>query len=150
MLKTIFKKNNQEFLKRWPANPKIVFFAAPNTFSNEIIQRFSIDLGLPIISMTQVYSNVQKFAGTQNMSHPFFQKAKEMLDAEDTDQQIKDKLALKMLRITNTTRDGFILTDFPRIQQEAEMLEEYRGGMNAFVHLNLPEEIQVQVEESKY
>ena len=30
------------------------------------------------------------------------------------------------------------------------MLEEYRGGMNAFVHLNLPEEFQVMVEESKY
>ena len=30
------------------------------------------------------------------------------------------------------------------------MLEEYKGGMNSFVHLNMPEEIQVQVEESKY
>lgn len=30
------------------------------------------------------------------------------------------------------------------------MLEEYKGGMNAFVHLNLPEEVQVAIEESKY
>ena len=75
------------------------------------------------------------------MSHPFFMKAKEMLDAEDIDQQLKDRLALKLLRITNTSRDGFVLTDFPRVVQEAEMLEEYRGGMNAFVHLSMPEEI---------
>ncbi len=50
-------------------------------------------------------------------------------------------MAIKLLRITNASRDGFILTDFPRIVQEAEMLEEYRGGTNAFVHLNMPEEI---------
>ena len=84
------------------------------------------------------------------MSHPFFIKAKEMLDAGDIDQQINDQLATKLLRVTNTSRDGFILTDFPRVVQEAEMLEEYRGGMNAFVHLSLPEEIQVAVEEVKH
>ena len=55
-----------------------------------------------------------------------------------------------MLRITNASREGFIITDFPRMVQEAEMLEEFRGGMNAFVHLNLSEEIQVAIEESKY
>ena len=59
-------------------------------------------------------------------------------------------MALKLLRVTNATRDGFVLTDFPRVVQEAEMLEEYRGGMNAFVHLSLPEEIQVAVEEAKH
>lgn len=55
-----------------------------------------------------------------------------------------------MLRITNSSREGFVLTDFPRNVAEAEMLEEFRGGMNAFVHLNLPEETQVAIEESKY
>jgi Zn finger protein HypA/HybF involved in hydrogenase expression len=28
-------------------------------------------------------------------------------------------------------------------------LEEYRGGMNSFVHLSLPDEILVDIEESK-
>ena len=41
------------------------------------------------------------------------------------------------------------MTDFPRMVQEAEMLEEFRGGMNAFVHLSVPDDIQVQIEESK-
>lgn len=85
MLKTILKKQNQDILKRWPAKPKIVFFAGPNTFQTEITQRLSIDLGVPIISMTQVFDNVQKFAGTNEMSHPFFLKAKDMLDAGDID-----------------------------------------------------------------
>jgi len=56
---------------------------------------------------------------------------------------------LKLLRLSNTGRDGFILTDFPRSVPEAEMLEEFRGGMNSFVHLSLPDDIMVAIEECK-
>lgn len=73
-------------MKRWPAKPKIVFFSGPNTFASEVVQRFSIDLGIPIISMSQVYENVQQFAGTGDLDHPFYMKAKEMLDENDIDQ----------------------------------------------------------------
>ena len=72
-----------------------------------------------------------------------------MVDQGDIDQQIKDRVALKLLRLTNTGRDGFILTDFPRYVQEAEMLEEYRGGMNSFVHISLPDDVMVAIEENK-
>ena len=72
-----------------------------------------------------------------------------MLDAGDQDQLLKDRVALKMLRVTNTSRDGFILTDFPRERREAEILEEYRGGINSFVHLSLPDDVQVAIEETK-
>ena len=150
MLKTVFTDQSKNFLKRWPKNPKIVFFTSPNSFQNEIIQRFSIDMGLPVISLTQVMDNVSKFAGkTEEFNHPFFLKVKDYIDNEDVDAQIRDKIALKLLRLTNTGRDGFILTDFPRNVPEAEMLEEYRGGMNSFVHLSLPDDIMVAVEESK-
>ena len=73
-----------------------------------------------------------------------------MLDADDQDQLLKDRVALNMLRLTNQGRDGFILSDFPRDLAEAEMLEEYRGGMNSFVHLSLPDDIQVSIEETKF
>ena len=42
-------------------------------------------------------------------------EVKEMLDAGDIDAQINNKVALKLLRLSNTGRDGFILTDFPRV-----------------------------------
>jgi adenylate kinase family enzyme len=42
-----------------------------------------------------------------------------------------------------------VLTDFPSTVGQAELLEEYKGGMNAFVHLTLPDEILVDIEESK-
>ena len=94
--------------------------------------------------------NVQRFAGqSEELKHPFFLKVKDMLDAGDIDQLTKDKVALKLLRLSNTGRDGFIMTDFPRFQAEAEMLEEYRGGMNSFVHLSLPDDIMLAIEETK-
>ena len=99
--------------------------------------------------MASVLDNIQKLAGQNEFKHPFFIKVKEMLDAGDTDALIQEKVPLKLLRITNVARDGFVLTDFPRFVQEAEMLEEYRGGMNAFVHLSVPDDIQVQIEEAK-
>lgn len=149
MLRTVFQKSQDTFIKRWPKSPKIVFFAAPNSFQNEIVSRFSVDTGLPIISMTQVMQNISDNAGKDDFDHPFFYKIKDMIDNGDVDQQIKDKVALKILRLTNTSREGFILTDFPRIVQEAELLEEFRGGMNSFVHLSLPDDIMVAIEENK-
>merc|ERR1712070_1330480 len=114
MLRSMVKAQaNGEFLKRWPKNPKIVFFASPNSFQDELTKRFAIDLGLPIISMSSVFANIQELAGHNEFKHPFFVKVKEMLDAGDTDALIKERVALKLLRITNVARDGFVLTDFP-------------------------------------
>ena len=46
-------------------------------------------------------------------------------------------------------QEGFVLVDYPNEQYEAELLEEYRGGLNAFVHISLPDEVLVDIEESK-
>ncbi len=72
-----------------------------------------------------------------------------MVQAGDHDRIHKEKIPLKLLRLTAATQEGFILTDFPHNVAQAEQLEEYRGGMNAFVHLSLPDEILVDIEESK-
>ena len=42
-----------------------------------------------------------------------------------------------------------MLLDYPSSVAEAELMEEYRGGINAFVHLSLPDEILVDIEENK-
>ena len=107
-------------------------------------------MGLPVISMSHILQNIQDQAGrSEEFSHPFFIRVKEMLDAGDIDQLIKDKVALKVLRLTNTAREGFILTDFPRYIAEAELLEEFRGGINSFVHLSLPDDVMISIEENK-
>ena len=76
-------------------------------------------------------------------------KVKEILDAGDYDALVKERVALKLLRVSAAAREGFILTDFPNNVAEAEMLEEYKGGMNAFVHLSVPDDVQVAIEETK-
>lgn len=43
-----------------------------------------------------------------------------------------------------------MLTDFPNNVAEAELLEEYKGGMNAFVHISLPDDILIDIEENKH
>ena len=46
--------------------------------------------------------------------------------------------------------DGFILDDFPKNIKHAESLEEMEGGMNAFVHVSMPERFLAKMEEVKY
>jgi len=120
-----------------------------NIFQLQIF-RFSVDLGIPVVSMSEIIENVVQNAGiSAEYNHKFFLKVKDMVNAGDEDAIIREKVALKLLRLTAATQDGFILTDYPNNVAQAELLEEYRGGMNSFVHLTLPDEILVDIEESK-
>ena len=126
MLKTLLTKQNNKFIQRWPKNPRFVFYSPPNTFANELSTRLSIDLGVPILSMQNIMLNIAEMAGkTEEFKHPFYERVRDMIAADDVDGLIKEKIPLKLLRLTATARDGFILTDFPSQLQEAEMLEEF-------------------------
>lgn len=72
-----------------------------------------------------------------------------MYAAGDLDAIRKERIATKLLRVSPEAREGFILTDFPNNQADAEQLEEYRGGMNSFVHLSMPDEVSISIEENK-
>jgi hypothetical protein len=74
---------------------------------------------------------------------------KEMLDANNMEAILHDKIALKLLRLHDVSRNGFILADFPTLLSDAEMLEEFRGGLNAFVHLSVPEGVSAAIEKTK-
>ena len=51
--------------------------------------------------------------------------------------------------MTDSAQEGFVLLDYPASLAEAELMEEYNGGMNAFVHVSMPDEILVDIEENK-
>ena len=72
-----------------------------------------------------------------------------MVNAGDVDMLHKEKIPLKLLRLTDAAQDGFVLMNYPTNRAEAELMEEYKGGMNAFVHLTMPDEILVEIEENK-
>lgn len=110
----------------------------------------AIDLGIPIVSVPQLIENAATKANDNpDFDHPFFRKAAEYLRNGDKDAIIREKIPLKLLRLTPAAQEGLIMVDFPYEAEEAELLEEYRGGMNAFVHISLPDEILVDIEETK-
>ncbi len=79
-LKKGFLNRDKHFIRRWPKDPKIAFFGPPNVFAEEITQRFAVDLGVPIVSMNQVFQNVVDQAGkNEEFSHSFFLKVKDMI-----------------------------------------------------------------------
>lgn len=98
--------------------------------------------------MEMMLQNVADRAGKdEEFNHKFFLRVKDMLKEGDTDMLHKEKIPLKLLRLNPASADGFILTDFPRDIAEAEQLEEYKGGINAFVHLTLPQKTLYEIEE---
>ena len=106
-----------------------------------------MDLGLPVVSMEQMLSNVAQRAGQdEEFNHKFFLRVKDMVNAGDADGLHKEKIPIKLLRLNPACADGFILTDFPNSIAQAEQLEEYRGGLNAYVNLSLPDDILVEIE----
>jgi hypothetical protein len=59
----------------------------------------------------------------EEFSHSFFFKVRDMVNAGDADALLRERIHLKLLRLTPQAQDGFILTDFPNTVAEAEMLE---------------------------
>jgi adenylate kinase family enzyme len=76
-------------------------------------------------------------------------KVRDMIHAGDEESLLKEKVHTKLLRLTAQANHGFVLTNFPSNTPQAEELESYKGGLNAFVHVSLPDDILVDIEESK-
>ena len=84
-----------------------------------------------------------------DFQHPFFEKAGEIIRSGDQQKIVAEKIPIKLLRLTPAAQEGLVLIDYPYEPEEAELLEEYRGGLNAFVHVSLPDEVLVDIEETK-
>ena len=140
-----------KYLQRWPETPRVLIFGPPNVPVNKLSQRLAIDLGVPIISMKDEFEKVKRHAGRSgDYDHPFYEKVKEILETGDKKTIAEEKIGLKLLRIAEYAQEGFILNDFPNTVSDAESLEELSGGMNAFMHLNMPELFLAQIESAKY
>ena len=138
-----------KYLQRWPDKPRILVFGPPNVPVLKLSQRLSIDLGVPVISMEQEYKKVLNKLHEDN-DHPFFGKVREILNSGDHDTISKEKIGSKLLSINEYAQEGFVLHDFPHCITDAESLEEVDGGMNAFVHLSMPDKFLAQIESAKY
>jgi adenylate kinase family enzyme len=138
-----------KYLQRWPEKPRVLIFGPPNVPAVMLSQRLGIDLGVPVINMESEFKKVQNKLN-DNHDHPFFDKVRELLENQDLDAITREKIGAKLLRINEYAQEGFILNDFPNSIADAESLEELDGGMNAFVHLSMPDKFLAQIESSKY
>ena len=62
----------------------------------------------------------------------------------------RERIMLKLMNLAPDCQEGFIINDYPNSLRSAEVMEEYKGGLNAFVHLTLPDSIIQQVENSRF
>ena len=92
-------------------------------------------------------------SGNSDYQHPFYKQAYDIIKGEDEEKVsetiLKERIPLKLLRLSPEAQEGFVMCDYPGSLPHAEMFEEYKGGLNAFVHLSLPDEILVDIEETK-
>lgn len=101
--------------------------------------------------MPQLIESAAKNAGTsEEYNHPFYRSVKEIVEAGDIETLNKEKIPLKLLRLAPEAQEGFILQDYPLCQQSAELMEEYKGGLNAFVHVSLPDHVLMNIEQGRY
>ena len=139
---------NNQFIKRWPACPKIAVYGPSNTFIEEISTRMAVDLGVPILKPQQLINEaVHNFNTDRKYDHPFFKWIHDHKD--DPEALLREKILIKLLILNQSYGEGFILNDFPNNVDQALMLEDYKGGLNAFVHISLPAEVLVEIEEAK-
>ena len=88
------------FIRRWPLNPKVAFYGPPNVFREETMQRFAIDLGIPIVSVDAMIENISKNAGqTEELNHPFYAQVKEAYANGNIEWLLKEKIPIKLLRL---------------------------------------------------
>nr|ABU80568.1 adenylate kinase [Sterkiella histriomuscorum] len=117
---------------------------------NQLKGIFAVDIGVPVVDMNTILQNVVEQAGkNEEFSHSFFLRVRDMIQAEDADALAKEKVYTKLLRLSAQASHGFVLTNFPNNSGQAEELESFKGGLNAFVHVSLPDDILVDIEENK-
>ena len=61
----------------------------------------AIDLGVPIVSMNNLVLDVsEQYGKNPDYDHPFYKQVHEMVQENDSESIIKERIPLKLLRLT--------------------------------------------------
>lgn len=111
----------------------------------------AIDLGVPIVSIPQlIRTAAENYRDKPEYNQRFFEQVSEWYFDNNSEMLRKEKVPLKLLRLAPDAQEGFIMSDYPRDIGTAELMEEYKGGLNAFVHLSLPESVLINIENVRF
>lgn len=135
---------NLQYFPRFPRSPKVVLMGSPNVGTSTFAHRLAIDLGVPAVSMKDIYRSILTFEETYKQE-TFYRNVIDLLkSAGDTNinKELEDNLIPeKLLTLTKYTELGFVLYDYPNSIRQAENLESLDGGVSLFVNLLLNKEL---------
>lgn len=112
-----------QYFPRFPKTPKVVILGSPNVGVTTFAHRLAIDLGVPAVSMRNVYKNILTFEDYYK-TETFYRKVIDLLksnDIERVNKEMEDNLiAEKLLILTKYTELGFVLYDYPNSIKQCE------------------------------
>jgi len=118
-------KSLQHF-PRFAKTPKVVIFGTPNVGTSTFAQRLAIDLGVPAVSMKDIYRNILTFEDFYS-TETFYRKTIELLknlnssNAEEINKELENNMIPeKLLTLTKYTELGFVLYDYPNTIKQCE------------------------------
>lgn len=114
-----------QYFPRFPKNPKAVVFGAPNVNAGLFAHRLAIDLGVPAVSMRDIYKNIltyEEFYSTETFYRKVISLLKEYSrNPEHVSLEMENNmLPEKLLTLTKYTELGFVLYDYPNSIKQCE------------------------------
>lgn len=115
-------RNLQKF-PRIPKNPKVVITGTPNVGKMMFAHRLAIDLGVPAVSMKNLFKNLlntEEYYRTEE----FYRKVINLLknpNVEEVQRELEtNAIPEKLLTLTKYTEFGFVLYDYPTTIKQCE------------------------------
>lgn len=137
-----------------PNSPKLVLLGSPNVDIRLFAHRIGIDLGVPVVSIKQIYKTLLSFE-EQYSTETFYRKVISILknpnQSESAIQLEAEMIPEKLLNLTKYTELGYVLYDYPNNVSQAKNLEQQsNGGINLALNLVIKKDIALEKEKIKH
>lgn len=137
-----------------PSSPKIILFGTPNVDTRLFATRLAIDIGVPVLSIKQIYKTILLFEESYSQEL-FYRKVISILKNENkveaAVQLEAESIPEKLLNLTKNTDLGYVLYDYPNNVTQAKNLEnQSNGGVNLVVNLQMNKEVAEERERIRF
>lgn len=108
---------------RFPNNPKVVVLGSPQVGLSTFAQRLAVDLGVPAISMKDIYKSILSMEEHYS-SETFYRKVISLLkdgSSNDITSELENNMIPeKLLTLAKYSELGFVLYDYPNSIRQCE------------------------------
>lgn len=119
----IFALRNLQKFPRIPKSPKVVIYGTPNVGKMMFAHRLAIDLGVPAVSMQNIFKNLlncEEYYRTEEFYRKVINLIKNPNIQEVQSELEKNSIPEKLLTLTKYTEFGFVLYDYPTTIKQCE------------------------------